>query len=111
VTRPEPTLADRVALALIENGPLSCEQLARLVKRRTSNVRDVLRADSRFAHVGDGRASRWRLVLNAPTEPRDGLGRIVSEGLVLAVVSRLDEQERRLLQLERRLDRNGASAT
>jgi len=71
-----PDLADRVALAIVEHGPTSCELLARLVEARTSDVRAALRADPRFERVGTGRGSRWRLSLPA----WDGLGRIPTAG-------------------------------
>jgi hypothetical protein len=100
-------LTDRIALALLEHGPTSCEQLARIVEARTSDVRRALRDDPRFEHVGAGRGSRWRLALEPSEAVWDGLGRILSEGSRStdgsAVEARLGELERRLDALERRL--------
>lgn len=100
-------LADRVALAIVEHGPLACERLARIVGRRTSDVRDALRRDSRFERAGGGRGSRWQLALDAPVETRDGLGRILSAGVRVTdestVEARLEVIERRLDVLEKQL--------
>lgn len=88
---PERSLADRLALELIEHGELPCEGLARIVRARTSLVRDALRADPRFDRVGVTRGSRWRLVperlntvpdraQNGQGRTRDGMGRNLGAG-------------------------------
>jgi hypothetical protein len=107
-------LSDRCARAL-EDGPLPCERLARTVKARTAEVRQVLRDDPRFERVGTGRWSRWQLAAVIPDTPRlirDGLGRIESNGSMpidgLTDAERLDAIERRLDALERR---NGYAET
>jgi hypothetical protein len=95
-----PTLADRLALELLAQGPLPCEQLARLVAARTADVRRELRTYPRFQHLGGGRNSRWTLTLT----PWDGLGRILSDesrsddGPTLA--ERLEALELRVAELE-----------
>lgn len=108
-----PDLADRLALAVLEHGPLPCERLARLVEVRTAAVRQVLDADPRFEHVGAGRGSRWRLSL-PPANAWDGLGRILSPGSMsddgLDLAERLRALERRVAQLERHVDREAPSA-
>jgi hypothetical protein len=102
--RRQPDLADRLALALLEHGPLPCERLARTIEARTADVRRELRADSRFEHAGAGRGSRWRLVL-PPSGSRDGLGRNLSPGSGSddgpTTAARLDALERRVAELER----------
>lgn len=96
-------LADRIALALIEHGPTSCERLARIIEARTATVRAVLRTDERFERAGAGRGSRWRLALDPHESPWDGWGRIPSEGSRQNVAPRLAALERRVTQLERQL--------
>jgi hypothetical protein len=117
-------LADGLALALLDNGAMPCERLARLVGARTSTVRDALRFDSRFERVGATRASRWRLVLpldsvmdggdNGHVWPSDGMGRNHGVGGRstdgLDVAARLDALERRLDLIERHLAHTEAPA-
>jgi hypothetical protein len=108
------SLADRLALALLDHGELPCERVARVVGARTSEVRRLLRDDPRIVRVGAGRSSRWRLVLPSDDAARNGSGRIrdgsgrnlsvrpmVTDGPNLA--ARLEAVERRLDAVERRL--------
>jgi hypothetical protein len=120
----EAPLADRLALALLDQGVMPCERLARVVAVRTSTVRDVLRADPRFERVGVTRGSRWRLVLpldsvmdgrdNGHVRPSDGMGRNLGVGGTstdgLDVAARLDALERRLGLIERHLAHTEAPA-
>jgi hypothetical protein len=106
-------LADRIALAIVEHGPMSCERLARVVEVRTADVRLALRDGQGFERVGAGRGSRWRLSLATHRDGvRDGLGRILSEGVGLDDVPdagrRLRALERRVAELERRFADTGA---
>jgi hypothetical protein len=110
VTEGPSLLADRLALAIVEHGPLPCERLARTVKSRTCDVRDPLRRDPRFEHRGAGRGSRWRLGLEPPERPWDGLGRILSPERRSPVEARLDELDLRVAELERRFADTGATA-
>jgi len=52
---------------------LTCDELARCVRRRRSDVLAALRADPLFQHRGRTRGSRWRISLEAP--PDEALGR------------------------------------
>jgi hypothetical protein len=96
-------LGDRIALAIVGHGPLSCERLARVVTARTVDVRSALRSDPRFARTGAGPGTRWTVALRS----RDGRGRVdpgVSDSDdAVAVRTRLDAIERRLAKLERLL--------
>jgi hypothetical protein len=94
------------------DGPLACEPLARVVTARTADVLAVLRDDGRFAHVGAGSASRWRLVLppaNANGNGKDAgrAGRIHNGAAIptdgRTVAARLEAIERRLGALEAHL--------
>jgi hypothetical protein len=68
-------LADNlVALLAAEPTGLSCDQLARRLRRRRHDVLDVLRSDGRFAHEGRTRGSRWRLPADTTRSTRwDGM--------------------------------------
>jgi hypothetical protein len=52
-------LGDRLALAILADGPTSGAQLARRVKARKGDVLHELRSRPRFERRGRGRASRW----------------------------------------------------
>jgi hypothetical protein len=100
-------LADRLALALVECGPLPCERLARIVERRTADVRRELLRDERFERVGKGHGSRWELRLSPLARPWDGLGRRVPAGSrsddVRALTDRVEAIARLVGELDRRL--------
>jgi hypothetical protein len=104
---PKLELADRLALAIVEHGPLGCGPLARVVRARDVDVRRELHADSRFVHAGAGRGSRWWLVLPA-VSARDGKGRVPGAGLGsddgLSLRERVAALERRVAELERQLE-------
>jgi hypothetical protein len=53
---------DLVAVLATEPIGLSCDGLARRLRRRRNDVLDVLRSDGRFEHGGCTRGSRWRVV-------------------------------------------------
>lgn len=53
------TLADRLELALLEQGPLPACTLAPAVRKRKLEVLEVLHSDPRFVRTGKARASRW----------------------------------------------------
>jgi hypothetical protein len=59
--RPTSTLADRLALAIIEHGPLPGDRLALNVGARKADVLYELKSNPMFEHSGGGRWSRWRL--------------------------------------------------
>jgi hypothetical protein len=96
-------LADRLALALLEHGPLGCGPLARVVRAPNVDVRRELHADTRFVHHGAGRGSCWRLVL-PPVSARDGKGRVPSAGSGtddrLTLPERVAALEQRVADLE-----------
>jgi hypothetical protein len=66
-------LADGLAGEL-EAAPdgLTCDELARRVRRRRADVLAVLRADPFFRHRGRTRGSRWHI---SPQDPPEALGR------------------------------------
>ena len=67
---PPSPLADDLAVILAEEATgLSCDALARRLRRRKSDVLAVLRSDPRFVRSGAGRGSRWRI---APHDGRRG---------------------------------------
>jgi hypothetical protein len=66
-------LADRLAAAILEHGPMAECHLATTVQKRKCEVSAVLEADDRFVHNGlKARASRWDL--RAPVAPPDQAG-------------------------------------
>jgi hypothetical protein len=56
--RPELELADAIALAILEHGPSSCAELARLVVARKADVLAALKYDPRLEHTGAGVTDR-----------------------------------------------------
>jgi hypothetical protein len=104
VTR-QSTRADRLARAILEEGPASGAHLAVAVGARKATVLCELRlATARFERVGRGRASLWRLA-GTGSEPLHGHGSPVADhGEVGAVLERLAALERRLAVVEQRLD-------
>jgi hypothetical protein len=98
----QPALGDRLALELLEHGPLSGSRLALQVESRKTDVLGALRADPRFVHTGEGRGSRWGLALR-PWEPMGTVprGRPRSDD-GLDIPARLRALERRVAKLERK---------
>jgi hypothetical protein len=105
-----PDLADRLALAILERGPYSGERLARYVRARRVDVVAAMTADPRFVRAGAGRGTRWTLALAR----WDGMGREDTAGSMsedgTTVAARLDDLERRIVELERRLAEHEAPA-
>jgi hypothetical protein len=79
----DPLPDDLAAVLTVEPFGLSCDQLARAVRRRRADVLATLRRDPRFAHQGGRRGSRWRL--RPPEGPRDGRGRVLQPPVGLAL--------------------------
>ena len=99
-----PELADRLALALVEQGPRSGSDLALALGVRKQTVLHELRTADRFERVGRGRSSAWRLV-GTGREPLYGDGSLDrDEGVAVALAA----LERRLAVVEARLGLAGA---
>jgi hypothetical protein len=73
----DPLAADLAAVLVVEPVGLSCDVLARRVRRRRSEVLAAVRRDPRFVHQGGRRGSRWRL--------QDGQGRRLAVPVGLAL--------------------------
>jgi hypothetical protein len=108
------TLADRLALALVEHGPESGSRLARHVHVRKRDVLAELRTSPRFVQVGRGRNATWRPEGWDPrgtgqepqrtrSEPRPGKAAGAGER------ERLEALERRVARLERQLAATGTA--
>lgn len=98
-----PDLADRLALALVEHGPVSGRQVARIVAARWAVVFAVLRDDPRFVQTGGGRYATWNLSGNARATLQGDASDRVMETLALHVLDRLDALERAVAELDHRL--------
>lgn len=109
---PVVSLADRIALAIIEHGPTSGSRLAAAVAVRKADVMRELRTNPRFDHVGRGRGSKWRYVGNRESPPWEPMGPNPGEGLGVdtgsALGDRLAALERRVAALERQAARGDA---
>jgi len=66
---PSPLADDLAAILADEAAGVSCDALARRLRRRKADVLACLRGDPRFVRSGAGRGSRWRL---APHDSRLG---------------------------------------
>jgi hypothetical protein len=101
-----PPLADALALALVEQGPMPGSGLALKVRRRREDVLAELHANPRFERAGRGRSSRWQIDENAAAGPREHLGTIpgLQVGIAVAAIlaARLEALEGRVAALERR---------
>lgn len=74
-------LADQIASHLAGTGrPLTTEEIARGIRRRTVDVRRALETDARFARWPSERKKLYGVVTLGSTsrEARDGLGRAAS---------------------------------
>jgi hypothetical protein len=76
---PQASLGDQLAAVLSsEPDGLACDQLAKRVERRRTDVLAELHADTRFERRGTGPRSRWVMVANRPGTghgtDRDALG-------------------------------------
>lgn len=58
------SIATELGTELTRTGPASCDELARAVGRRRTDVRRTLVDDSRFVRSGRGPRSRWQLATN-----------------------------------------------
>lgn len=70
------TLADDIAQVLQEEvSGMSCDTIARTLRRRKHDVLETLRSDPRFTHAGSRRGSRWRLAADdGRARARDQMG-------------------------------------
>ena len=105
-------LADRLALAIVEHGPLPSGTLALLVKARRVDVAGELARNPIFAKSGSGRGTRWSLSTSASEDPRDGVrdglgredraesGSNVTRAEFDLLRRRVDELEQRLAERE-----------
>lgn len=103
----EATLADRLALAIVEHGPSAGSTLAARIGVRKATVLRELRTNPRFEQLGRGRGSSWRLAgnrMDPAWEPlgTDSSGRAGSAQIGPNVLARLDAIEARLAALEQR---------
>jgi hypothetical protein len=96
-----PDLADRIALAIVEHGPLPGSTLATLVAVRKATVLDELHTNPRFVQLGRRCGSRWRLAAGNHYDPgREPLGPNLGDGSTYDMAERLDALERRVVELE-----------
>ena len=93
----QPTLAARLATAILEHGPASGTDLAVTVGVRKATVLNELRNATRFKCVGRGPASVWRLA-GTGSEPIHGDGSTqADQASPPAVLERFAALERRLV--------------
>jgi hypothetical protein len=97
-------LAGRLALAILEHGPLSGSALSIRVAARKDAVLRELRSNPMFECLGRARGSRWSLAGNRVDPSREPQGTDpVPQGTDPGAES-TEDLGRRLLALERRID-------